>query len=127
MSKFTSKSELSKAKNHGAGEGTHHWIVSRITSFALIPLTIWFVYSVLTLVGKGAATAANFFESPINASLMAILIFFSFYHTILGLQVVIEDYVHCHFKKIASLLIVKIGLFALGTACVLAIIKLHLG
>jgi len=125
--KFTSKSDLSKAKNYGAAqEGTHHWIMQRATAIAMVPLTIWFVYSILTLIGKSAAGAITFFDSGINATLMALIIFVSFYHAALGLQTVIEDYVHCKFKKVISLFIVKGGLLALGTLAVLAIVKLHL-
>ena len=126
--KFTSKSELSKAKNFGAAHhATHHWLMQRATAIANVPLVIWFVFSIVSLVGKQAATVAHFFESPINAILMAALIFSSFYHAALGLQTVIEDYVHCGVKKVVALFVVKAGLFGLGLTCVLAIVKLHLG
>lgn len=125
--KFTSKSELSKARNYGAAhEGTHHWLMQRLTAIALIPLTIWFVYSIVSLVGAGASQAGQFFASPINAILMALIIIASFYHSALGLQIVIEDYVHCHVRKTIALLVVKLGLFTLGVTSILAIVKLHL-
>ena len=126
--KFTSKSELSKAKNYGAAhEGTHHWLMQRATAITNIPLTIWFVYSIVSLVGKGASQATEFFESGLNAALMALVIFSSFYHAALGLQTVIEDYVQSKPKKIASLFVVKGGLLALGIVTMFAILKLHLG
>lgn len=126
--KFTSKSELSKARNHGAaGEGTHHWIMQRATAIANIPLVIWFVYSVVTMVGKNAAQAAAFFDSGVNAALMALLILSSFYHAALGLQIVVEDYVQGKAKKILTLFAIKGGLLALGVITILAIVKLHLG
>lgn len=126
--KFTSKSELSKAKNFGAAhEGTHHWVVQRATAIANIPLVVWFVYSVVSMVGRDVETVQSFFQSPLNAVLMALLVFSSFYHAALGLQTVIEDYVHCKCKKVAALFVVKGGLLALGTFSVLAIVKLHLG
>ena len=101
--------------------------MQRATAIANIPLTIWFVYSVVSLVGKGASQATEFFESGLNAALMALVIFSSFYHAALGLQVVIEDYVQSKPKKIAALFVVKGGLLAIGITCVFAIIKLHLG
>lgn len=124
--KFTSKSELSKAKNHGAAHGgTHHWIMMFATSAAAVPLVIWFVYSIVSLIGKGSSQVTAFFGSSINATLMALVIFISFYHAALGLQTVIEDYVHGA-KKVVTLFVVKTGLLALGIACILAILKLHL-
>jgi len=126
--KFTSKSELSKAKNYGAAHsGTHHWIMQRATAIALIPLTIWFVFNIVGMVGKSAGAAITFFDSGLNATLMALIIIASFYHAALGLQVVIEDYVHSEFKKLATLFIIKGGLLAIGIMSVLAIVKLHLG
>jgi succinate dehydrogenase / fumarate reductase membrane anchor subunit len=125
--KFNSKSELSKARNSGAAhEGTHHWLMQRATAIALVPLTIWFVFSIVSLLGSGAYQASLFFTSPLNAILMALIIIVSFYHSALGLQTVIEDYVHCGLKKTVSLLIVKFGLFALAAVSLLAIVKLHL-
>lgn len=126
--KFNSKSELSKARNLGAaGEGTHHWMMQRATAIANIPLVIWFVYSIISLVGKNATQASAFFDSGLNAALMALVIFSSFYHAALGLQIVVEDYVQCKAKKLVSLFVIKGGLLALAVLSVLAIVKLHLG
>lgn len=125
--KFTSKSELSKARNHGAaGEGTHHWIMQKATAIANIPLVIWFVYSIVSLVGRDAAVAQAFFESGLNAALMALVILSSFYHAALGLQVVVEDYVSSKPKKIFALFAIKGGLLALAVVSLLAIVKLHI-
>lgn len=122
------RSPLSNARGHGsAKEGVHHWISQKLTAIANIPLVIWFVYSVLWLINQPYSVKGEFFLSPINAILMSLLIISTFYHAALGLQVVIEDYVSCKFKKTASLLLVKLGLFALGAASILAIIKMHLG
>lgn len=125
--KFTSKSELSKARNHGAaGEGTHHWIMQKATALANIPLTIWFVYSIVSLVGKNSTQASAFFDSGLNAVLMALVILSSFYHAALGLQVVVEDYVQSKPKKILALFVIKGGLLTLAIVSLLAIVKLHL-
>lgn len=121
-------SPLKRAKGLGsAHDGLHHWIVQRITAIALIPLTIWFVVSLIQLSGSDYAQAVAFFKSPLNAVLMAGVIIAAFWHAALGLQVVIEDYVHCNVKKISALLVVKIGCYGLAIAGVLAIAKLNLG
>lgn len=120
-------SPLKRAKGLGsAHDGLHHWIIQRITAIALIPLTIWFVISLIQLSGSEYEQAIAFFKSPLNAVLMAGVIIASFWHAALGLQVVIEDYVHCNFNKITALLVVKIGCYGLAIAGVLAIAKLAL-
>ena len=122
------RSPLSKARGHGsAHEGAHHWISQKLTAIANIPLVLWFVYSIVWLINQPHAVAGEFFLSPFNAILMSLLIISTFYHSALGLQVVVEDYVSNKAKRIIALIIIKLGLFGLGTASVLAIIKMHLG
>ena len=117
---------LARAKGKGSThQGSHHWVVQRLTAIANIPLVIWFVFSVVNLVGKEHYEVMQFFGSPVNAGFMALFIISSFYHAALGLQVVIEDYVHCPIKKFGFLVISKLGLFALGLISVMAIAKMH--
>jgi succinate dehydrogenase / fumarate reductase membrane anchor subunit len=118
------KTPLGAARGLGSAKsGAHHWIVQRITAIALVPLTIWFVFAAIGLAGGGYAEAQAWLASPINAVLMILLSIATFHHMQLGLQVVIEDYVHAEGVKIAALLAVKLGAFALGTAAVFAILK----
>ena len=112
--------ELGSA-HHGSG----HWLILRITSLALLPLTVWFVVTVIRLSKVEQPQLVGFFQSPINALLMALLIAFSFYHTALGLQEVVEDYVHKKFTKATLLLIINLGLLALGILTIMAIVKMH--
>ena len=100
--------------------------MQRVTAVALLPLVVWFVASVILLTRTDHATLIDFFKAPINAVLMAILIIFSFYHAALGLQEIVEDYVHGKFAKLVTLLVIKFGLLLLGTITVLAIVKMHL-
>ena len=118
------KTPLGAARGLGSAKnGTHHWIMQRITAVALVPLTIWFVFSAIALAGAGYAEAAGWLANPINAVLMLLLIVATFHHLQLGLQVVIEDYVHGEGMKIVALLGIKLAAFALATAGVFAVLK----
>lgn len=128
MSSNNLRSALSEARGKGsAHEGAHHWLHQRITAIANIPLVLWFVYSIVCLVNQDHAAAGQFFNSPVNAALMSLLIISSFYHAALGLQIVVEDYVSSKAKRIVTLLVIKLGLFGLAATTILAIIKMHLG
>ena len=109
---------LGSAKN-----GTHHWWMQRITAVALVPLTLWFVYSILSLLGAGHAAAETWLASPVNAVLMVLLIIATFHHLQLGLQVVIEDYIHGEGAKIAAIVIIKLASFALAVTGAFAVLK----
>lgn len=119
------QSQLGRARGLGSAKsGTHHWWVERVTSVALIPLTIWFVIVALRLVGHSRLDVAHWAANPINATLAAALVIVTFHHTQLGLQVVIEDYIHAESMKLPILLVIKGAAFLLGLASLLSIIKL---
>jgi succinate dehydrogenase / fumarate reductase, membrane anchor subunit len=116
-------------KAHGLGTvktGVHHWLVQRMTAIALIPLTLWVVFSVATLVGKDYASVSAWFSKPVTVVLLTLFITTAYYHASLGLQVIIEDYIHHQASKIAALIAVKFVLLLLGTLSVLAILRLFL-
>lgn len=73
--------------------GRHHWVVQRATAVALVPLMIWFVFTVVSLAGSSYEQAVAHFSSSWRISLMVIFVAMVFYHGYLGLQVVIEDYI----------------------------------
>lgn len=110
-----------------AKSGLHHWWMQRVTALALIPLTLWFVASVISLAGAGHAETEAWLSSPIVAVLMISLIIATFYHAALGLQVVIEDYIHNEGIKLALLLGVKLVAFLLAVTALFAVIKLAVG
>lgn len=122
------RSTLGRVRGLGsAKEGVNHWWAQRMTAIALVPLTLWFVASVIGLAGADYATVVGWFKSPIDATLMVLLILATFYHAALGLQVVVEDYVHSEGLKVASLIAIK-GLAALlGLLAVIAVLKLAFG
>jgi succinate dehydrogenase / fumarate reductase membrane anchor subunit len=77
-----------------AKEGVAHWWAQRLTALALIPLTLWFVISVVQMIGADPPQVVEWIGSPVTAILLIVLIGATFHHAQLGVQVVIEDYVH---------------------------------
>ena len=95
MSDRSLRTPLAKARGLGsAKDGTHHFWLQRLTAVALIPLTVWFALSIASLATAGQAEALAWMKSPVTATLMLSFIMAGFWHMKLGLQVVIEDYVH---------------------------------
>ncbi len=122
------RSPLSQARGLGsATEGVQHWWLQRLTALALVPLTFWFVFSVIVLQGATHAEIVAWLASPFSAGLMILFILATFWHAALGLQVVIEDYVHREGCKLAMLLLVKGLCVLLAAAGVLAVVKLMQG
>jgi succinate dehydrogenase / fumarate reductase membrane anchor subunit len=108
--------------HHGAGD----WWMQRVTAVALVPLTVWFVASVVSLAGADYRTVALWMGSPVTAVLLILLLLAVFRHAQLGLRVVIEDYVHHEGTKIAGLLAVNGILAILAVGSILSILKLVL-
>ena len=116
---MTMRSALGRVRGLGSAKsGTGHWWSQRLTAIALVPLTLWFVGAVATRAGANHAEMVAWLSSPWNACLMILLIVATFYHAWLGMQVVIEDYVHDERFKIAGLLLVK------GASILLALLAL---
>ena len=118
------------AQTRGLGsakEGVGHWKMQRLTAVANIILVIWFLISAVSLAGATYEETRAWLASPVTASLMVMLIISAFYHAKLGVQVVIEDYVHHEGIKLASLLAVTLLCVALGVACVVAVLKTSFG
>ncbi|MBM3571477.1 MAG: succinate dehydrogenase, hydrophobic membrane anchor protein [Alphaproteobacteria bacterium] len=109
-----------------AKEGTHHFWMQRLTAVALVPLTLWFIYSVISLLGKDYTVVQHWASRQINACGLIALVIATFHHAQLGLQVVIEDYVHAEGTKFACLILTKLVAAALTIAGLFAILKLAL-
>jgi succinate dehydrogenase / fumarate reductase membrane anchor subunit len=119
------RSPLARVRGLGsAKDGTTHWWAQRLTALALVPLSIWFVAGVIGHVGADHAELRDWIASPVTAGLFLLLIGATFYHAALGVQVVIEDYVHNEWTKLASLLFVKAALLVLGLAAALAVLSI---
>ncbi len=122
------RSPLSRVRGLGsAKEGTHHWWAQRLTALALIPLVIWFVVSIVCLSGSDYVAVRAWVASPVSMVLLVLTIGFTFYHGQLGLQVVIEDYVHSEWQKLALLILVKGVALLLTVVGIVAIARIAFG
>jgi succinate dehydrogenase / fumarate reductase membrane anchor subunit len=118
---------LARVEGLGAAHsGTYHFWRQRVSAVALIPLSIWFVYAALALVGADRETALAFLHQPVNAVAMALFVIAVLNHSVLGLQVVVEDYVHTEGWKIALLLFNQLLAWILGALCLFALVKIAL-
>ena len=119
---------LSQARGLGAaGEGIHHWWTQRLTALALIPLSLWLVASIISVVGADYETAVGWVRSPVTVVLLLLFIFAAFYHAQLGVQVVLEDYVHVEWAKVATIILSKFLMIALAFVAGFAVLKIALG
>ncbi|GAB4360238.1 MAG: succinate dehydrogenase, hydrophobic membrane anchor protein [Kiloniellaceae bacterium] len=119
------RSPLARVRGLGsAKDGTGHWWAQRLTALALIPLTLWFCVSVIVMTGADYAAVAAWIASPVVAGLLVLLVAAVFYHALLGLQVVIEDYVHHEGSKLALLLAVKALAIVLALSGILSVLTL---
>ena len=122
------RSPLGRAIGLGsAKEGVEHWWRQRTTALLLVPLTLWFVIAVIGLVGADRAALVAWMHNLVSAMLMVLLLVATFYHAALGLQVVIEDYVHGEAMRIGALLVMRLLCIAFVLRGVFAVLKLALG
>ena len=122
------RSPLGKARGLGsAKEGSKHWWLQRLSAVALNPLSMWFAVSVMTYASADYQSVLQWIHSPIITVLFLLLIVALFYHAQLGLQVVIEDYVHLEWMKISALIAMKFTCIVLATLSVVCVIRLSLG
>ncbi len=106
-----------------AKEGVSHWWWQRLTAIALVPLTFWFVLSLAAYGTGDHATVTEWMSSPVTASLLVLFIGSVFHHAQLGLQVIIEDYVHHEAVKMASLIAVKFAAVFFALVAIVAVLK----
>jgi succinate dehydrogenase / fumarate reductase membrane anchor subunit len=122
------RSPLGRAIGLGsAKEGVEHWWAQRITAIALVPLTLWFVIAIIGLVGADLEAVQDWVGRPPPAILLMLLLIAIFYHVSLGLQVVIEDYVHPELAKLGLVILVRLLCFAFAVAGIFAVLSLALG
>lgn len=123
----TLRSPLGRVRGTGpARSGSRHWWMQRVTSIALLPLTIWFILSLASSAGMSHGQARAWIGSPVNAVLLLALIGLTFHHIAAGLQVIIEDYIRHDWLRIAALLAVKAGCWLLAIVGVLAVLRIAL-
>jgi succinate dehydrogenase / fumarate reductase membrane anchor subunit len=109
--------------HHGSGE----WMYQRLMSIALVPLMLWFVLSALSLRGASYAAFTAWVADPIHAVLMVFTIFSVFFHAMLGVQVIVEDYIHHTMLRMVILIGNKFFFIAAAVICIFAILKIAFG
>ena len=121
------KTHLARVRGLGsAKEGSHHWWMQRLTAIALIQLTVWFAISIIGIVGADHAAVVEWFSSPVISIFMILFVSTMVYHSTLGVQVVIEDYIHKESWKFGLLIALKFFGITLGVVAVFSILKLAL-
>jgi len=122
------RSPLGRVRGLGSARtGTHHWLLQRITSAALLPLTLWFVVGAASLAGAPHAEVAAWIGAPFNALLLLLTIGLTFHHTAAGVQVILEDYVHVPGARVGAILAVNAICLIAALASALAVLRLALG
>ncbi len=119
------RSALGRVRGLGAAKsGVGHWQAERISGLALVPLSIWFIVSVLSLLGTDQPVVAAWVGHPWNAALLLALVYLGFQHAVLGLQVVYEDYIHHRARLAACLLLTRGAALLFGLMAAIAVLKL---
>jgi succinate dehydrogenase / fumarate reductase membrane anchor subunit len=127
MRRFRIQTPLGRAAGLGSAKsGFGHWWTERITAVALVLPAIWFAASLIAHIRSDYGTFILWLREPINTALMVLLLVTLFWHAALGLQVVIEDYVHS-IAKISALLVMRFACFALAAVGIIATLRIALG
>ncbi len=122
------RSPLGRALGLGsAKEGVEHWWAQRLTAVALVVLGLWFAAALVALAGADHPTVVAWLRAPLNAIAVLLMIVALFYHTALGVQVVVEDYVQSEWLKIPMLVVVRLGCIALAVAGIFAVLRIAFG
>jgi succinate dehydrogenase / fumarate reductase membrane anchor subunit len=121
------RSPLGRARGLGSARaGASHWWMQRLTSLALVPLTLWFLCAMIGMLGASRDDVVFWMSGPLPIVLMIALVIATFHHLQAGLQVVIEDYVHDDRLRIGSILLVKGLSLLLALACIISVLRLGL-
>jgi len=121
------RSPLAIAMGLGSAKtGAAQWWAERVTAIALVPLTVWFVAAIIAHSGSDYLSVISWLRSPLTASLMVLLLIHVFYHSALGLQVVIEDYVHSG-ARFAAVIAVRLGCFGLAVLGIVDVLRVAFG
>ncbi|MFC4349374.1 succinate dehydrogenase, hydrophobic membrane anchor protein [Kordiimonas lipolytica] len=118
------------AKVHGLGsakDGTHHWWVQRLTALANIPLVIFMVVSFVGNAGKGHAEWVAWLKQPLVSVLVILFVANFVYHMRLGLQVIVEDYVHDKGTKVATMVLITFACVLIAALSIFSVLRIAFG
>ena len=122
------RTPIARARGLGsAKDGTHHWWMQRITAIALVPLTVWLVGSLVAIGTADFEQTVHWIRSPAVSIALLLSVAALFHHAQLGLQIVIEDYVHAEWKKIAALIAIKLLAIAIAATAAFSVLKIAFG
>jgi len=122
------RSELGKVRGLGAAhDGTHHFWMQRVTALANLPLVCYLVYFIVSHIGHARADVVASVKNPFAAVALTLAMISIFWHMKLGLQMVIEDYVHGTALKLVSLLLNAFFAYGLAGLAIYAILKMNFG
>ncbi|MEO0348276.1 MAG: succinate dehydrogenase, hydrophobic membrane anchor protein [Pseudomonadota bacterium] len=121
--KFASK--LAQVKGLGAAKnGSHHWVMQRLSAILLIPLAIWFVVQLLQVLLVGSEAIVNILNCPIRATVLIAFFSVASYHGMVGFKVILEDYISCLFMRTSTIILLYVvTIFSWIAAIVSIIIK----
>jgi succinate dehydrogenase / fumarate reductase, membrane anchor subunit len=121
------RSPLGQVLGMGAAkQGVHHWWVQRLTSVALVPLSIWFLVSLLSLPSLDHWVVSAWMAQTPSALLLILFVLTAAWHSQLGLQVIVEDYVHGIGARTLTLVVLTFAHVLIASAGVLAVLKVAL-
>jgi succinate dehydrogenase / fumarate reductase membrane anchor subunit len=126
MNRPSFRSPLGRAIGLGSAKsGLRHWLAERVTAVALVPLTLWFVASIIAHAGSDYTAFITWLKTPFAAGGMILLLIALFHHTALGLQVVIEDYVHSG-ARFAAVIAIQLCCYGLAVVGIIATLRIAL-
>ncbi|TWJ10209.1 succinate dehydrogenase, hydrophobic membrane anchor protein [Altererythrobacter ishigakiensis] len=119
---------LGKVRGLGsAHEGAHHWLVQRFTAIGNLVLSIWLIASIIGLPDLSYSTVSKWLAQPVSATAMILLVISTFWHARLGLQVLIEDYLHNSGTKFAALAALNLAVIGGGAFAIFSVASLAFG
>lgn len=122
------RSALGQVRGLGSAKtGTETWYIERLTSLALVPLSLWLVASLIFGIGSDYATLKAWMEVPGHMATIALAIVVAYWHGALALSVVVEDYIHNKTAEICCLIAIRFGAAVFAVVAIVSILKLGLG
>ena len=125
---MTMRTDLGRVRGLGSAKsGTMHFWQQRVTAVSNLPLVIFLIYFILSHLGASRAAVVSSVKNPFCAVALGLAMISILWHMRLGLQIIIEDYVHSEGRKLATLLLINFAVFFLGACSLFAILKMSFG